>query len=391
MSFKVLIIGAGISGLALAQILRKHSIPFEIFERDDGTRPQGWSLGLDECLAPLAAMLPDDIEPLHNASANYVAGKPDGYAIVHGGTHEVVGLIVPGGGGVDFLNAERNSLRRILMKHVEVQYSKRLKSFVQDEDGVTVHFVDGTSARGSVLVGADGAQSAVRSQMLTGFKADASQYAMISANVKLGEEESRVMLEIANTAILIGLPDMKSYIMLMKLHDDGTSTWHWATAKRYEDADSAHAWAQAASAEELYAEALIRTQVSPPYFRAAVEKTGPQGIHTPPIKLMETVLPVNVLPDGCVTLLGDAAHSMVPFRGWGANTALLDACDLGRVLIKVAEAGEGLRPALREYERTMIPRGREKVLESRAEGEAEKYELDGGRVLQKANGEGHAA
>ena len=45
---KVLIVGTGVSGLALAQILRKHKIDFEIFERDDGSRPQGWTLGLDE-------------------------------------------------------------------------------------------------------------------------------------------------------------------------------------------------------------------------------------------------------------------------------------------------------------------------------------------------------
>ncbi|KAK5693239.1 hypothetical protein LTR17_025188 [Elasticomyces elasticus] len=101
-SFKVLIIGAGISGLALAQILRKNGILFEVFERDDGTRMQGWSLGLDECLADLMAMLPNDIEPLHIASTNYAARKPDSYAIVHGGTHEVVGLIAPSSEGVAF-------------------------------------------------------------------------------------------------------------------------------------------------------------------------------------------------------------------------------------------------------------------------------------------------
>ena len=45
---RVLIIGAGIAGLALAQVLRKHDIAFEIFERDDGSRSQGWLLGLDQ-------------------------------------------------------------------------------------------------------------------------------------------------------------------------------------------------------------------------------------------------------------------------------------------------------------------------------------------------------
>ena len=45
---KVLIIGSGISGLLLAQIFRKAGLDFEVFERDDGTRAQGWSVGLDK-------------------------------------------------------------------------------------------------------------------------------------------------------------------------------------------------------------------------------------------------------------------------------------------------------------------------------------------------------
>lgn len=43
---KVLIIGGGLAGLALAQMLRSANINFEIFERDE-KRPQGWSVGLD--------------------------------------------------------------------------------------------------------------------------------------------------------------------------------------------------------------------------------------------------------------------------------------------------------------------------------------------------------
>lgn len=46
-NFKAIIIGAGVSGLSLAQILRKAGIPFEVFERDDGSRNQGWCINLD--------------------------------------------------------------------------------------------------------------------------------------------------------------------------------------------------------------------------------------------------------------------------------------------------------------------------------------------------------
>jgi 2-polyprenyl-6-methoxyphenol hydroxylase-like FAD-dependent oxidoreductase len=47
---KVLIIGAGPGGLALAQILRKQGVPFEIFERENSLqdRRQGWAVALME-------------------------------------------------------------------------------------------------------------------------------------------------------------------------------------------------------------------------------------------------------------------------------------------------------------------------------------------------------
>lgn len=56
----VLIIGAGISGLVLAQHLKQHDIPFLIFERDDNltTRGVGWGLTLHWSLTSVESLIP---------------------------------------------------------------------------------------------------------------------------------------------------------------------------------------------------------------------------------------------------------------------------------------------------------------------------------------------
>ena len=59
----VLVIGAGISGLLLAQQLRKQNVPFHIYERDDdfSTRGFGWGLTLHWSLPALRELLPNDL------------------------------------------------------------------------------------------------------------------------------------------------------------------------------------------------------------------------------------------------------------------------------------------------------------------------------------------
>lgn len=80
-----------------------------------------------------------------------------------------------------------------------------------------------------------------------------------------------------------------------------------------------------------------------------------------------TLLPASI----AVTLLGDAAHPMSPFKGQGANQALLDAVSLARALRR-AELFGGTAPlceALKQYEDEMLARSASKVVASRAAAE----------------------
>ncbi|OEU17139.1 FAD/NAD(P)-binding domain-containing protein [Fragilariopsis cylindrus CCMP1102] len=71
------------------------------------------------------------------------------------------------------------------------------------------------------------------------------------------------------------------------------------------------------------------------------------------------------------TLLGDAAHPMSPFKGQGANQALIDALSLARILYRVhCREGRSLGDALELYEKEMMDRSSTKV---RASSEAAKF------------------
>lgn len=78
-SLPVLIIGAGPSGLLLAQSLRRRGVPFRIFERDADftTRGVGWGLTLNWALPILRELLPEELgEPesiRNNASCDRIA------------------------------------------------------------------------------------------------------------------------------------------------------------------------------------------------------------------------------------------------------------------------------------------------------------------------------
>jgi salicylate hydroxylase len=67
-----------------------------------------------------------------------------------------------------------------------------------------------------------------------------------------------------------------------------------------------------------------------------------------------------------VTLLGDAAHPMSPFKGQGANQALLDALSLARSLHRARRRGQSVARALTEYEQEMTARSAKKVTASSA-------------------------
>ncbi|GAA1029349.1 MULTISPECIES: FAD-dependent oxidoreductase [Amycolatopsis] len=165
---KVLVIGAGLGGLTLAQGLRREGIDVAVYERDDAAgRPQGVSLHIDDrggaalrgCLPPPhAAMIDATMGGLREQTLSL--SEVDGaLAVVDTQPSDAR----PG------RQAHRPLLRAVLLTGLEdaVRFGAEFTRFERQADGtVRAWFANGRTDTADVLVGADGVGSAVRRQYL---------------------------------------------------------------------------------------------------------------------------------------------------------------------------------------------------------------------------------
>jgi 2-polyprenyl-6-methoxyphenol hydroxylase-like FAD-dependent oxidoreductase len=264
------------------------------------------------CLENLYRLLPDDLPDLATSSPNHHLNKIDSFAIVDGLTHQVLGVTNTKslGGSAASIFANRLRFRDVLTQHINVQYSKHFVRYEEDRDGVTAYFKDGTTARGHILVGADGANSPVRNQLLPGFKADPSPYLTALCKVILTKDLYEPLLEHSSNGPLVAAPNQKAYCLLMEYLDSDHAAFNWNVSWRSKNPEEYAEMIAAGPAAQLET-VKQRLKGWPPTMVNAITQSKASDLHWPPVRLMETVLPPHGLPKGRVTLLGDAAHSMV--------------------------------------------------------------------------------
>ncbi|KAG6353511.1 hypothetical protein INS49_005472 [Diaporthe citri] len=193
-----------------------------------------------------------------------------------------------------------------------------------------------------------------------------SQYLAVTGQVELPRHVYEPARKLGTAAVIGNTQDTRCLFgLLSKAPDRSSAVFYWVLGIRSDDPAGEAAWLGKASQEELYDKAADLTEGWPSVLRDIIEHTGPAGMFTPPINFFEFV-PPDKLPGKRVTLLGDAAHAMIPFRGGGANTAIRDACELAELIIQAHQEVGVLVP----YEEVMLPRGRDIVLASRAAGES---------------------
>jgi hypothetical protein len=118
-----------------------------------------WSIPHLKTLLPLALY-----SRLPEAYCDPFSGTVDKTELYNSASGEVLKeLVFPG-----MIRVDRNRMRALCSEGLDVHYSKALSGlrYGPDGQGVTANFVDGTSIEGDLVVGTDGPQSVVRSELL---------------------------------------------------------------------------------------------------------------------------------------------------------------------------------------------------------------------------------
>ncbi|OAQ29395.1 FAD/NAD(P)-binding domain-containing protein [Linnemannia elongata AG-77] len=161
---RVLIAGAGLAGLFLGILLEKAGIPYEIFERSAQIRPIGAIMSLSPNILSAFEQL-GLLDELMSFSKPSLRGVflTDKLKLIGKVDTSCTDLI-----GYDRILFARPELYDMLFNKIpkeKLHMSKKVLSFQQNHEGVMIRFSDNTSIHGDILVGADGAHSAVRQHL----------------------------------------------------------------------------------------------------------------------------------------------------------------------------------------------------------------------------------
>ena len=341
---KVIIIGAGISGLTLAAALAQLAprIEVEIFERDaePAERRKGYAIGLkgDAGLAVLSRLglreqvLAADAQQV----TNFVITDRQGRTL----------LALPSGSDAprQTYRVQHDHLQSTLAAGVTTpaQYGFQALGYEEIDTRYRVVFTGGRHVDGDVVIAADGAGSALRRQLVD----DSPHFLGLSAIT--GDAAVAIVDPLLSGGYFMTLGDRGDSFFCYRqpggVHFSYTSHVDPSALESTSQPQLLHQ-IQAATADWHH---LVCSIVS----AAELESIKLRGYYDKE--------PTKQVRDGNFWLIGDAAHPMSPFQGQGANTAMLDALDLAELL------GSGNLSAERDYVAAGIAtRGRKAVLGSR--------------------------
>lgn len=369
----VAIIGAGIGGVALAVACLHRGIPFTLYERDNSfsDRSQGYGLTLQQASKAMKGL---GITSLNQGvvSTKHVVHNPDGKVVGEWGMRKWLPSDSKSSKKNTNIHISRQVLRLALLEQLTentVKWGHQLIDYKESENnGIDIRFQVNDEikhAKTDLLVGADGIRSSVR-RLLIGEEITPLRY--LNCIVILGicplNAIENMDSPLLDSATVFQTANGNERIYMMP-YDSNSIMWQLSFPMLENEAKEL----SAKGPKFLKEEACKRTQwhAPIPQILAATLEAQISGY---PVYDRE-LLSLDLLSRGKnITLIGDAAHPMSPFKGQGANQALLDALTLAREITKGCHSKSnwreiGIRKSVLTYfESEMLERSATKVKDS---------------------------
>jgi 2-polyprenyl-6-methoxyphenol hydroxylase-like FAD-dependent oxidoreductase len=364
---KALIIGGGIGGLTTALNLHQAGLDCEVFEQSHAIQELGVGMNLlphaTKSLAGLGVL--DILDRVALRTYELFYANRFGQTL----WHELRGCAA----GHDFpqFSIHRGKLQGVLYEKVRelvgdryVHTDHRLVDFSQDAQGVVARFAhreragDAVSARGDLLIAADGIHSAVRRVFYP------SEGPPRWNGVMLWRGAVRRALFLTGRSMIVA-GGLNAKLVLYPIGDlgDGSVLLNWAVTAKVSDGcgppPRREDWSRPGRLEELlpHVEGVFQLPTLDPV----------ELIHATPAFYEYPMCDRDPLPRwsfGRVTLLGDAAHPMYPVGSNGASQAILDAASLAGHLVR----RQDVEAALKSYDEERRPATAQIVRDNRTGG-----------------------
>jgi salicylate hydroxylase len=347
---KILIAGAGIGGLTAASFLLQAGHDVELYEQASKLEEIG--AGIQISANAMHALRTLDLE----AAITAAGVRPAAYVFrLHDTGEEIQRFALSDEHerlhGAPYTQLHRADFHSILAEKARslrpdvVRLNKRVAGFDEDADGVTLRFTDGTSARGDLLLGADGLKSVVRRQIAGETPANYT-----------GDAAWRITVPVERLPAGLIEPAMTLF-----LGPGGHAVCYFLRGGRVLN------FVGIVETDEVLEESWT---VKLPWERLKADYEGWHPIVHTVIDAadrdqcfrwsLHNRLPIENWSTARATLLGDAAHATLPYLAQGAVMAIED----GAVLMRALAREPSIAAALQLYQRNRIPRTSRIVLQS---------------------------
>lgn len=338
----VIIAGAGLGGLTLAAALLKKGIDVDVYEQSPELREVGAGLWISangsrvlEALGLKQAIEAINLPPQDRVVRFWKTGEERSVYHVDGNGSKADHTLI------QVLRAE---LQRVLYEAVEKLKPGSVHFGVRSVGADTVNgrarllLEDGSAIEGDVVVGCDGAHSRVRQSLFGPASArytGANAWRGLAPMDKLKPQHRKPLAStwIGPTAHVTTYPVQRNGVQFVsfsaQVDSESWQTESWSERGELTDAlKDFEGWHQDILDLFINSDNLFRWGL---FVRD----------------------PLDIWSKGCVTLLGDACHSMTPYLGMGVNVTMEDAFVLARCLEQSPDNVEG---ALKRYEAARVER-----------------------------------